>query len=217
MLPFSEEVFLSVFEVYNRAIWPAQVVAYLLGLAAVLLAFRRVPFGDRMIGAILALAWLWTGIAYHWMHFATVNFVAPAFAAVFVLQGLLLAWSGVLRGRLDFRFRPGLFGWTGLVFTVYAMALYPLSAWLAGHAWPQMAMFGVTPCPATIFTFGMLLLIKGRTPLHLLVIPLLWSLVGGTAVWLLRIPEDAALPLAGLGGFGLVLWKNRRYQTTVGT
>jgi len=59
-------------------------------------------------------------------------------------------------------------------------------------------------------TLGVLLLTEGRTPLRLVLIPVLWSLVGGTAAWLLSVPEDLALPLAGLGGLGLILWKNRR-------
>jgi len=56
----------------------------------------------------------------------------------------------------------------------------------------------------------MLLLSAGRTPPRLVVIPLLWSLVGGATAWLLTVPEDLALPLAGVGGCCLILWKNRR-------
>ena len=37
MLPFTREQFLAAFVTYNEAIWPAQLVAYLLGLAAVAL------------------------------------------------------------------------------------------------------------------------------------------------------------------------------------
>jgi hypothetical protein len=70
-------------------------------------------------------------------------------------------------------------------------------------------MFGVAPCPTTIFTMGLLLLTEGRTPPHLAIIPVLWALVGGSAVWLLGVPEDLALPIAGLSGLGLILWKNR--------
>jgi hypothetical protein len=70
-------------------------------------------------------------------------------------------------------------------------------------------VFGVTPCPTTIFTWGMLLLVQGRTPLHLTAIPLLWSLIGGSAAWLLAVPEDASLPLAAFVALALLLWKNR--------
>ena len=60
-------------------------------------------------------------------------------------------------------------------------------------------MFGVAPAPTTIFTFGMLLMLEGGAPLYLAVIPLLWSLAGGSAaVFILRIPEDWPLLVAGI-------------------
>lgn len=209
MLPFSSDAFFALFAQYNRAIWPAPIVAYGLGLAAVALAFRPVSGGSRLVAAILGLAWAWNGVAYHLMHFAQINFAAPIFGAFFVVQGLLFAWTGALKGKIAFRFRPDLFGWAGLGLAVFALAVYPLLGWLAGHGWPRAAMFGVAPSPTTIFTLGLLLLTEGRTPLHLVAIPVLWSLAGGAAVWLLAVPEDLALPLAGLGGLGLVLGKNR--------
>ena len=43
----------------------------------------------------------------------------------------------------------------------------------SGHVYPAAPMFGVTPCPLVIFTFGMLLLSRERAPWPLLVIPAL--------------------------------------------
>ena len=213
MLSFSPEAFFSLFEQYNRAIGPAPIVAYGLGLAAVALALRPVPNGSRLIAAILALMWAWNGIAYHLIHFAEINFMAPLFAAFFVLEATLLAWSGVVRGKIAFRFRADPCGWTGLGFVAFAMAVYPFLGWLAGHGWPRSGVFGVSPCPTTIFTLGLLLLIEGRMPWHLIAIPVLWSLVGGSAAWLLGVPEDLSLTLAGLAALGLALRRNRRAET----
>ena len=210
MISFSPEAFFSLFEQYNRALGPAPIVAYALGLGAVILCLRPIPEGGRIVAAILGLMWAWNGVAYHLAHLATIDFMAPAFALFFVVQASLFAWTGVARGRIRFGFRPDVFGWTGLGLAVFAMAGYPLLAWLAGHGWPRAAMFGIAPAPTAIFTLGLLLTIEGRTPLHLLAIPVLWSLVGGTAAWLLAIPEDLALPLAGLGALGLAVCKNQR-------
>jgi hypothetical protein len=209
MLSFTPDAFFSLFEQYNRAIWPGQFLAYGLGFIALLLTFRAFPQRDRIIGAVLAAAWLWIGIAYHLLYFTQINFVAPAFAVLFVVQGLLFAWTLALRGRAAFRFRPDVFGLTGLGFALFAMIVYPLLGWFAGHGWPRSPVFGVTPSPTTIFTWGMLLLAQGRTPLHLTAIPLIWSLIGGSAAWLLAVPEDASLPLAAIIGFALILRKNR--------
>jgi hypothetical protein len=209
MLPFTTEVFFRLFEHYNAAIWPAQVVADVLGALAVMLTLRPIRGGGRIIAAALAGSWLWIGVVYHIAYFATINWAAWAFGALFVVQGLLFAWTGAVRGRLRFRFGPIPFHWAGLGFVGFAMAAYPLLGWLAGHGWPRAAVFGVAPCPTTIFTLGMLLLAERWAPLHLAVLPVLWSLVGGTAAWLLAVPEDLSLPLAGVSGLSLIVWKNR--------
>jgi hypothetical protein len=208
--PFTADVYFSLFETYNGTIWPAQLVAIGLGVVAVLLALRPQAAGSRIAFAVLAAFWLWTGIAYHLLYFFQINFAALGFGALFALQGVLFAGYAV-SGRRMFQFRPDVFGWSGLLFCLLALVAYPLLGWLAGHGWPRAAAFGVAPAPTTIFTFGMLLMLEGAAPLYLAVIPLLWSLAGGSAaVILLGIPEDWSLLLAGVVGFGLLVWKKRR-------
>lgn len=173
MIPFDTDAFFALFAAYNSAIWPAHVAAYALGLLVLAAMFRRFVQRDRLAAAALAAMWAWDGVAYHWFYFATINFLAPAFAAGFVLQALLLAWTGVARGRLRFAWRGDLAGWLGLALMLFALAGYPAWSWYAGHAWPKLPMFGVAPCPTTLFTLGALL--AGRAPWHLFVIPLLWA------------------------------------------
>ena len=208
--PFTEEVYFHLFETYNSAIWPAQLVAYGLGIVAVLVALRPLAAGSRIAFAVLSAFWLWNGIAYHLMYFFQINFAALGFGALFALQGVLFAGYAI-GGRRIFRFRPDAFGWSGLFFCLFALAAYPLLGWLAGHGWAQAAAFGVAPAPTAIFTFGMLLMLEGGAPLYLAAIPFLWSLAGGSAaVILLGIPEDMSLLLAGIVGLGLLVWKSRQ-------
>jgi hypothetical protein len=208
-LPFTSDVYFSLFETYNRAIWPAQVVAYALGIAVLLLALRPVAEdGGRIALAVLSAFWLWNGVVYHLIYFLQINFAALGFGVLFVLQGVLLAGSA-LRGRHPLRFSADLFGWSGLFFALFALAVYPLAGWLAGHGWPRAAVFGIAPSPTVIFTLGMLLMAQGRAPLSLAAIPFLWSLVGGSAFFLLGAPEDLSLLLAGVAGLGLLIWKSR--------
>ena len=163
------------------------------------LALRAVRHGDRAVGALLALAWLWVGIGYFILHFAAIDFSAPIYGAFFVLQALLLIWSGVIRNRLAFRFRADLFGWCGLALAFAAALAWPLADGLLGQGWPSVRVVGLAPGPTTVFTLGMLLLCDGRTPLHLAVIPLLWTLIAGAMAWILSIPQDLGLPVVGIG------------------
>jgi len=213
--PFTADVYFSLFETYNSAIWPAQLVAYGLGIVALVLALWPLAAGGRIVLAVLSIFWLWNGIAYHLLHFLQINFAALGFGALFALQGVLFA-AYALGGRRTFGFRPDVFGWSGLFFCLFALAAYPLLAWMAGHGWPRAAAFGVAPAPTAIFTFGMLLMLEAGAPLYLLVVPLLWSLAGGSAaVFILRIPEDLSLLLAGVIGSGLLVWKRRQQSPEV--
>lgn len=210
MLPYTGEVLLSLFEQYNRAVWPALIAAYALGALAVALAFRPMPAGGRIVAAVLAAFWLWTGIVWHLGWFAGINFLAFGFGPVFVVQGLLLLWTGVVRGRIAFRYTPGPGAWAALALIALAVALPPLAARLEGAGWTAAAAFGVAPGPTVLFTFAMLLLARPRAPLHLAAIPLLWALAAAAMAWVLRLPGDLVLALAGVAASFLIPWMNRR-------
>lgn len=213
MLPFTREQFLAVFAGYNDAVWPAQLVAYAVGAAIIAsLWLRRGPAAGSAIATGLAAMWLWTGVAYHIVHFARINAAAYLFGALFIAQGALLLVAAAT-GRLAFAPRTGVRAWTGWALVAYAMVLYPLAGWMAGEAYPELPMFGIAPCPLTLFTFGVLLFAAQRVPWWPLAIPLLWSLVGGTAAFLLAIPQDWVLLFSGVAVVPMVLGFRRRHAS----
>jgi len=209
MLPFTREAFLAVFAAYNDAVWPAQIAAYLLAIAAVGLILRPSSGGGRSIAAILALMWAWTGLAYHVAFFAAINRPAFAFGALFVVQAALLVWYGVVNDRLRFGFDGSPAAWIGAAFVLYATLVYPLLSMATGHVWPALPMFGITPCPVTIFTFGMLLMTTARVPRVVLAIPFLWSLIGGSAAVLLSVQADWLLLASGVAAIVLLMLRDR--------
>lgn len=210
MLPFTREQFLGVFADYNMAVWPAQVVAYVLGLIVVAALLRPSPLGHRVVAGVLAAMWVWTGVAYHGLFFARINPVALVFGALFVVQGGLFVIAGVARRRLVFGHSAGYVSALGGALVAYAAVVYPLLGLSAGHTYPAQPMFGITPCPVTLFTFGMLLLTTVPVPRWLLIIPLAWSLVGGSAAFMLGVPQDWLLLFSGLTIVLLVLRDRQR-------
>ena len=209
MLPFTADAFFDVFARYNTAIWPTQIIAYLLGFAAISMVLAGIPARNRVASGTLAAMWLWTGIAYHMLFFAPINAAAQAFGIFFIVQGLLFATSGVMPQRLRYSFDGSPAAWAGIAFISYAAILYPAIGWLTGHTWPDVPVFGMTPCPVTIFTLGMLLIAEPPVPRRLLVIPFLWSLIGGSAAFLLGVAQDWPLLFSGLIAVALIEFRRR--------
>jgi hypothetical protein len=208
-LPFTIDQFLSVFEHYNLAIWPLQVVVYVAAAALVLLALLRPSrIAGQALSALLAFCWVLMGAGYHLGFFRAVSPVALPAGILFVLAGLGFA-SASARGRLSFGWRRDGWAVVGSVLILYAMVGYPLLGLAVGHHYPSSPVFGVAPCPTTIFTFGVLLLSSAPVPGWLLVVPAAWSLFGASAAVLLGVTEDLALPVAGVLGTVGVLLRNR--------
>lgn len=208
-IPFTVGQFLAVFHSYNQAIWPMQVTAYIMGMAAIYLAVRKSRHSDKIICGILALMWIWTGAAYHMAFFSSINKAAYAFGVLFITQGVLFIIYGIIKPGLSFKAAPAGIPAAGCILIVYSMLVYPVIGQLLGHGYPQSPVFGVTPCPVTIFTFGLLLWAE-KIPKQILPVPLIWSLIGSFAALSLGIREDAGLLAAGIAGTLLILIKDRK-------
>lgn len=193
-LPFTHEQFLDVFAEYHRLFWPVALLLWVATLGVLVLWWRRGPAASRMVAVLLALHWAWSGIAYHLALFRAVNPAAGLFAALFVAQAILFAWTGIVRGRPAFT--PSRSGWgaAALALAAYAMA-YPVLGLLSGLTYPRSPTFGV-PCPTAMLTLAFLLWLPPRKARWLAIIPLLWAAIGGSAAFVLGIRADLALLVA---------------------
>jgi hypothetical protein len=206
-LPFTVEQFFQVFADYNVSIWPIQIVAYVLALVTLALAFRPGAWSDRFAAGVLGTYWIWMGVVYHIMYFSPINPAAFVFGAFFVAQGLLFWYVGAGQ-RLSFEFAARPAPLVGTLFILYAMVGYPLLSTMLGHSYPATPTFGVAPCPTTIFTFGLLLWATPSLPRYLLIIPFLWSLIGTTAAITLDVPADYGLGIAGIIGVVMIVFRH---------
>ena len=194
-LPFTKEQFFDLFTAYNTSLWPGVVVLWVASALACarLMSSRRSH--DRWIVGLLALHWAWSAIAYHVAFFTRINPAAWLFAVVFLIQAAILVWSGLIRG--DLSFGASRTAWTPIAWClmVYAL-LYPAITAVEHGSLVRIPTFGL-PCPTTIFTAGVLLL-ASRPRGALAIIPVLWSVIGGSAAFLLGVSADYALPVAGV-------------------
>jgi len=131
-LPFTSEEFLTVFENYNEAVFPMQIL-YLLAALAIYLSARKEAWADKVISGILSFFWLWMGIAYHMAFFTTINTAAYFFGALFILQGGFFLWRGVFQNKLTFQIKKDMYGLVGIVLMVFALIIYPTVSFFVGH------------------------------------------------------------------------------------
>ncbi len=208
-LPFTALQFFGVFADYNVTLWPAQVVLTGTALVAMALVFLPGRWAGAAVSALLAVLWAWIALAYHLAFFTAISPPAYAFAAVSMAGAAVFFWQGVVRRRLEFRWVLSAQTRAGLVLIIFALLIYPAWAWLAGHRYPAFATFGL-PCPTTIFTIGLLAFAVAPFPRSPLVVPVLWCFVGAQAAFLLSVPQDLGLVVAGVVGMALWTTANRR-------
>ena len=194
-LPFTKEQFFDLLAAYNAGLWPALLALWIASVlvCVLLLSSRRPP--DRWISALLAAHWAWSAMAYHVGFFTRINQAAWGFAALFLLQAAVFFWAGVVHGRLSFA--PWRNAWAPVAWGLVAYSLvYPVINAAQHLSVSRIPTFGV-PCPTMIFTAGMLMLATPRS-WRLSIVPVIWSLIGGSAAFLLGVHADYALPLAGI-------------------
>lgn len=210
-LLFSPRTYARLFELHNRAIWPAQLAAAAAGAAVLALLVRpRGAWSGRAVAGLLAAAWLWVAWAFLLRRYAAVNWAAGYAAAAFLLEALLLAWTGVARRRPAFRVEADAASRVGLALLLFALLVHPLLAPLAGRSWSGVELFGVAPDPTAAATLGLALTVPGRVPWALLAIPALWCVASGLTLWAMEAPEAAAPPLAAAAALLAAGWKSRR-------
>ncbi len=207
-VPFTIDQFLGVFEKYNLAVWPLQIILVIIAVLALFLSVKKIRYTDKIISVVLGFYWLWIGIVYHLSYFIAINKGAYFFGVLFIIQGLIFLFAGGIKSKLSFKFQSTSYGLIGSLYILYALIIYPALGYFLGHVYPKNPTFGL-PCPTTIFTFGLLLWTDKIVPKYVLVIPLIWAIIGFGAALSLGVKEDFGLLIAGVLGFVLILIRDR--------
>ncbi|WBY02536.1 DUF6064 family protein [Ramlibacter tataouinensis] len=181
-LMFSAATWGRLLEAHNRQAWPLQWALLASGL---LLLWRTAqhPRGTaRWAGLVLAAAWAWVALSFHWQRFADVNTAGPWLAGAWALQAALLLVLGTRGDPAPVpAWQAGIGGGSALA----ALVAYPLAAPLTGRGWAQAEVAGLMPEPTALFTAGLLLALPLRHRAVLMVVPLLSLALGWTTAWLL--------------------------------
>jgi Family of unknown function (DUF6064) len=221
--PSLNEFLTTIFGHGNAAIWPMQLVWYASAVAMIGLAFWSRRRASQLICLLAAANFVWVGIVYFGMidsDMGTLDGVinlAWLWAAVFILEAILLLVAGLLRRDLVFAPRWNLSGVLGALFMCYALVAYPIIEMLKGQPLRASPLFGLSPCVTVFFAFGLLLWARPPAPKYLLLLPLAWALCAAPGNIAMGHVADFPLILVGAITVGLIIWRDRTssWQTVV--
>ena len=209
------EDFFRILQGYNETFWPLMILTFLLGIVVIYLAARKYGSSDRIISAILSFLWLWSGLVFFILYYGPLDaeflgLLIPGVwyfgGVLFLLEGVLFLILGVMKSSLSFQ--PGN-DWhlaIGAVMVVYAMIIYPLIGFFTGYHYPRYPVFGIAPCPLTIFSLGLFQWADRKLPIVIVVIPFVWGLMGIMPVLALNIWADVGEVLSAVIGLPFILY-----------
>ena len=207
-LLFAPRTYFRLFELYNAAIWPAQILAFALGTGLLVLLRRGGVARGRAVAGLLAAAWLWSGVGFHALRYATINWGAVYFAWLFGFEAAAFLGLALSR-RAAFEKPADGAGRIGLGLFLFALVVEPLiGPVLLGRRWRGIELFAVAPDPTAVGTLGLLLLARVRRRWLLMAAPVLWAALTGVSLLAMEArdwwvaPAAAAMALAAAGRQG---------------
>jgi hypothetical protein len=210
MLSFSLEEFLVVLENYNVAIWPLQIIAYALILLVLFISLKPTKYSAKIVSLILSFFWLFTGIVFCFIYWAPTHIFGYIFGICCTAQGILFLYS-LIRSDITISLPNKTNMFIGILFILYAMIGYQILGYYLGHIYPKFFAVGLVPCPTTIFTFGLFVILNTKIPIKYVAIPFVISLGGFLAAYN-GIYEDIGLIILGIWGMILIIKRNSQIE-----
>ncbi len=201
------EEFFDLFGSYNEMYLIVIVLTYVLAIVGLLMAFKKSEYSNRIISLILSFLWLWVGIVFGILFFGPVPAVMAGieipgawylFGGIFAIHGIIMLYLGVIKDTISYTWKPDQRHYIGLILILYGLVLYPLIGILTGRIFPEYPIFGIAPCPVTLFTIGLLLWCDKKPSLPFWVIPIFWGIMGAVPVLFYQVYADVGTVLAGI-------------------
>lgn len=203
LLLFSPRTYYRLFELHNRAWWPAHLAFLGAGVSILVLLRRGTQWSATASIGLLSACWVFAAWAFHLERYATINWAARYFAVAFLIQALLMFGYAVGRRRPVLAWQGTTGGRVALALTAFALFVQPLVGLLVRRMWTQLEVFGLAPDPTVIATLGVLAMATQRAPRYLLVIPAASCAISGATLWAMGQPDALVVP--AVGSIGVVV------------
>lgn len=201
------EEFFDLFGSYNEMYLIVIILTFVFAIVALLMVFRKSTYSNRIISLTLAFLWLWIGIVFGILVFGPFPTVMAGiempgiwylFGSIFALHGFILLYFGVIKDTVSYTWKPSYRHYIGLFIILFGLVIYPFVGVLTGRVFPEYPLFGIAPCPVTLFTIGLLLWSDVKPALPLVVIPIFWGFMGIVPVLFYEVYADIVTILAGI-------------------
>ncbi|RKY74631.1 hypothetical protein DRQ12_13025 [candidate division KSB1 bacterium] len=209
----TSEEFWKLIHKYDAAIFPMQ---FIFSIAAVVLVVFMVkkPSArlNRWINLFLVLCYLWIGVVFFLVHNKDLSIKMHYFQPILMFIIAFLFALDLFLKRTNFKFSNNhCHNSIMLFFMAYSIIGYPLIGWLLGHPYSVkiygdfsiwVPIFGVYPCPTTIFSLSLLSLALPQGDKKVMIPLLFWGLfsIMGPPLRIYGVYEDIGLFFAGFYG-----------------
>lgn len=206
----SAESWWSQIGVYNNAIFPMQIITIAVAVVLTYLLFAR-PYAriNKIMKAYLSFTFAWNGVIFFLIFGRKLPGVFLG-APLFILVAILFAWD-ILANKNQFSLPETRWQKYLTIFLVLCAFLYPLIGFVLGHFYPESCIFGVMPCPTTVFALALLAAAIPKVDRKIYILLLIWALPAfGKCLGALNLYEDCVLFWTGIYAL-IMLVKNWKF------
>lgn len=197
----------SISGAYNSAIFPMQIITMVTGIVLTHFLFAKPNTKiNSLMKAYLAFTFAWNGIVF----FLIFGKELPGTflgAPLFIVTAALFAID-IFTKKTEFKLPDARWHKYLTVFWILCAFLYPLIGLPLGHYYPKTCIFGVFPCPTTVFALALLAAAIPKVDKKVYILLLLWALPAfGKCLGALDLYEDCILFWTGIYAL-IILIKN---------
>jgi len=205
----STETWWDQIEAYNNAIFPMQIIIVVVAAVLTYLLFVKPDTKtNNMMKAYLSFTFAWNGIIF----FLIFGKELPGTflgAPLCILVAILFVWD-IFANKTQFRV-PDI-KWQRYLMMLWILLafLYPLIGFALGHYYPKTCIFGVMPCPTTVFALALLAAAIPKIDKKVYILLLVWALPAfGKCLGALDLYEDCVLFWTGVYALIMLIknWK----------
>lgn len=194
---------------YNNAIFPMQIIIMIVAIILTYFLFAKPGTKtNKMMKAYLSFTFAWNGIIF----FLIFGKELPGIflgAPLFIIVAILFAWD-IFGNKTQLRLPDIKWQRYLMMFWILLAFLYPLIGLAFGHYYPKTCIFGVMPCPTTVFALALLVAAIPKVDKKVYVLLLVWALPAfGKCLGALNLYEDCVLFWTGIYALIMLIknWK----------